>query len=99
MNEQRIIIQKYCSRYGKDVLVLSPSNAHEVLSKLEEGKIYTVTHRYGRRSKETILEFFGVTEFNKSCLFKDKSRSNGYGQFVEMAVPTQNILNISSIWN
>ena len=98
MNQERIIIQNYCSRYGKDVNIYAPSNAQEVLSQLEVGKIYTITHRHGRRNKDTVLEFFGTTLFNKSCLFKDKSRSNGYGEFIEMVVPTQNILNVSNIW-
>jgi hypothetical protein len=98
MNEERIIIQKLCSRFGKDVNVYAPSNAQKVLKELKENNLYRILHRHGKGIKETILEFRGTTLFNKSCVFKDLSRPKVTEDFIEMVIPTQNILDITNAW-
>lgn len=84
-----IILEKYTSRHGNDIVITAPTNAAEVLSKLKMNTFYEITHVLHNSEDTLIGEFMGATDYNKSMRFKRSTNGR-----IEAVVPTQNILDI-----
>ena len=87
----RKVIATYMTQNGQTKEIFMPTNGRNVVDNLTRGRIYTLVYKLGERSAIVSGIYEDHTDYYKSLLFRDLSRKNKSDEFVQMAIPTENI--------
>lgn len=92
---------KYITQSGLIKELFMPTNGRNIVDQLTKGNVYTILYRLGNRQARVTAIYEDTTDYYKSLLVRDLSRRNSIGEFVQMAIPTENVIQIQldSVFN
>lgn len=84
----------YMTQSGQVKELFMPTNGRNIVENLSKGNKYTILYKLGNRTGKVKCLYEDHTEFYKSLLVRDLERKNRFNEYIQMAIPTENVLEI-----